>query len=68
MRHVYSYMWTERLTTCNIQPGMTKNRYHFFQTTKLDKVMVCQFRGAYEANVRMISLLLHKHKLIALQI
>jgi hypothetical protein len=31
---------------------------------KWDKVMVCLSRGAYEANVRVILLRLHEHKMI----
>jgi hypothetical protein len=61
-------MQAERHNTCNVHLGRTKNRYNFFQPTKLDRVRVCQSRGTYEANRRVILFVLHEHKLITLQI
>jgi hypothetical protein len=43
-------------------------QYHFFQPTMWDGVMVCLSRGAYKANVHVILLRLHEHKLITFQI
>jgi hypothetical protein len=45
-----------------------KKQVSFFQPTTWDGVMVCLSRGAYEANVRVILLRLHEHKLIMFQI
>jgi hypothetical protein len=45
-----------------------KNRYHFFQSTMWDGVMVSQYRGTYEANIHIILSWLHEHKLIMFQI